>query len=247
MEEGTGGSRRGLLGARRPRGGTRGALGALIADAWRLVRAPAPGGAGDRAELLERLDAGAAGGARTTRRPVLADAARDSRRVGLAVAAALSRLRRLDRARGRGARGGPGRHLRRQPRRHGPRRRSRRGRRRCSWVAEFVGYPCAEGAFTSGGMISNLTGLLVARERALPGCRVDGFAGRQRRRLLLRRGAPLDRPRGRGRRHRLGLRAPHRPWTTGAGCASTSSTRRSPPTSRPGSSRSQSSPTAARR
>ena len=37
------------------------------------------------------------------------------------------------------------------------------------WVAEFVGYPCAEGAFTSGGMISNLTGILVARERALPG------------------------------------------------------------------------------
>ncbi len=47
------------------------------------------------------------------------------------------------------------------------------------WVAEFVGYPCAEGAFTSGGMISNLTGILVARERALPGCRVEGFAGRR--------------------------------------------------------------------
>lgn len=47
------------------------------------------------------------------------------------------------------------------------------------WVAEFVGFPCAEGAFTSGGMISNLTGLLVARERAVPGCRTDGFAGRQ--------------------------------------------------------------------
>jgi aromatic-L-amino-acid decarboxylase len=27
-------------------------------------------------------------------------------------------------------------------------------------------------------MISNLTGILVARERALPGCRTDGFAGR---------------------------------------------------------------------
>ena len=46
------------------------------------------------------------------------------------------------------------------------------------WVAEFVGYPCEEGAFTSGGMISNLTALLAARERALPGCRIDGFAGR---------------------------------------------------------------------
>ncbi len=52
-------------------------------------------------------------------------------------------------------------------------------RQAVQWVAEFVGFPCAEGAFTSGGMTSNLTGLLVARERALPGCRVDGFAGRQ--------------------------------------------------------------------
>ncbi len=47
------------------------------------------------------------------------------------------------------------------------------------WVAEFVGYDCAEGAFTSGGMISNLTGLLTARERALPGCRERGFEGRR--------------------------------------------------------------------
>ena len=52
-------------------------------------------------------------------------------------------------------------------------------RQAVEWVAEFVDYPCAEGAFTSGGMVSNLTGLLVARERALPGCRTDGFAGRQ--------------------------------------------------------------------
>jgi aromatic-L-amino-acid decarboxylase len=51
-------------------------------------------------------------------------------------------------------------------------------RQAVEWVADFVGFPCAEGAFTSGGMISNLTGLLVARERALPGCRADGFAGR---------------------------------------------------------------------
>jgi aromatic-L-amino-acid/L-tryptophan decarboxylase len=47
------------------------------------------------------------------------------------------------------------------------------------WVSEFVGYPCAEGAFTSGGMISNLTAMLVARERALPGCRTRGFEGRR--------------------------------------------------------------------
>src|SRR6266513_1884152 len=39
------------------------------------------------------------------------------------------------------------------------------------WVAEFVGYPSAGGAFTSGGTISNLTAIAVARERALPGSR----------------------------------------------------------------------------
>ncbi len=47
------------------------------------------------------------------------------------------------------------------------------------WVARFVGFPFAEGAFTSGGMTSNLTALLAARERALPGCRVDGIGDRR--------------------------------------------------------------------
>jgi aromatic-L-amino-acid decarboxylase len=47
------------------------------------------------------------------------------------------------------------------------------------WAAEFVGFPLAEGAFTSGGMISNLTALLVARERAVPGARANGVDGRR--------------------------------------------------------------------
>jgi aromatic-L-amino-acid decarboxylase len=46
------------------------------------------------------------------------------------------------------------------------------------WVAEFVGYPVADGAFTSGGMTSNLTALTAAREHALPGARHTGVAGR---------------------------------------------------------------------
>jgi len=46
------------------------------------------------------------------------------------------------------------------------------------WVAEFVGYPIADGAFTSGGMLSNLTALTAAREHALPGARHTGVAGR---------------------------------------------------------------------
>jgi aromatic-L-amino-acid decarboxylase len=47
------------------------------------------------------------------------------------------------------------------------------------WVSDFVGFPYAEGAFTSGGMTSNLTALLAARERALPGCRVEGIGARR--------------------------------------------------------------------
>jgi aromatic-L-amino-acid/L-tryptophan decarboxylase len=45
------------------------------------------------------------------------------------------------------------------------------------WVAEFVGYPAAGGAFTSGGTISNLTAIAAARERAVPGSRHRGLAG----------------------------------------------------------------------
>jgi aromatic-L-amino-acid/L-tryptophan decarboxylase len=47
------------------------------------------------------------------------------------------------------------------------------------WVSDFVGFPYAEGAFTSGGMTSNLTALLAARERALPGSRIDGLGARR--------------------------------------------------------------------
>jgi len=44
-----------------------------------------------------------------------------------------------------------------------------------SWVGELVGYPAGSGAFTSGGMVSNLTALAAARERALPGTRAAGL------------------------------------------------------------------------
>jgi aromatic-L-amino-acid/L-tryptophan decarboxylase len=43
------------------------------------------------------------------------------------------------------------------------------------WVSEFIRYPAAAGAFTSGGTISNVTALAAARERALPGSRRTGL------------------------------------------------------------------------
>ncbi len=45
------------------------------------------------------------------------------------------------------------------------------------WVGEFIGYPAAAGYCTSGGMVSNLTALNAARERALPGARAQGMGG----------------------------------------------------------------------
>ena len=154
------------------------ALTALIADAWDSFERPRPEEPAIDAEVLRAARRAAAGGAE---RP--GDGARrrraDPRRVELTVAPALSRLHRLDRARGRGAGRGARGDLRRQPRGHRPRGRPGRGPGgRAGWPSSSA-IDCAEGAFTSGGMISNLTGLLVARERALPGCRVDGFAGRQ--------------------------------------------------------------------
>lgn len=47
------------------------------------------------------------------------------------------------------------------------------------WLSEFVGYPVTEGHFTSGGQISNLTGLLAARARALPDAREKGVGSRR--------------------------------------------------------------------
>ncbi len=44
-------------------------------------------------------------------------------------------------------------------------------------MAEFVGFPGAGGAFTSGGTISNVSAIAAARERALPGSRLAGLAG----------------------------------------------------------------------
>jgi aromatic-L-amino-acid/L-tryptophan decarboxylase len=46
------------------------------------------------------------------------------------------------------------------------------------WVGEFVGFPAEDGAFTSGGTISNVTALAAARERALPGSRGRGLGER---------------------------------------------------------------------
>jgi aromatic-L-amino-acid decarboxylase len=47
------------------------------------------------------------------------------------------------------------------------------------WVGEFIGFPAAGGAFTSGGTISNVTALAAARERAIPGSRHTGLVGRR--------------------------------------------------------------------
>jgi len=48
------------------------------------------------------------------------------------------------------------------------------------WTGQFVGFsPNADGVMAAGGTISNLTALTAARERAIPGARHDGVAGRR--------------------------------------------------------------------
>lgn len=45
------------------------------------------------------------------------------------------------------------------------------------WVGEFIGYSSARGLFTSGGTVSNITALAVARQRAQPESREFGITG----------------------------------------------------------------------
>jgi len=42
------------------------------------------------------------------------------------------------------------------------------------WLSDFIGFPNAQGLFTSGGTVSNITGLAAARQRALPQVRSRG-------------------------------------------------------------------------
>ncbi|MGL5824968.1 MAG: pyridoxal phosphate-dependent decarboxylase family protein, partial [Nocardioides sp.] len=47
------------------------------------------------------------------------------------------------------------------------------------WVAQYVGFPASGGTFASGGMVSNLTALTVARSARFPDSRSEGI-GRRR-------------------------------------------------------------------
>jgi aromatic-L-amino-acid decarboxylase len=47
------------------------------------------------------------------------------------------------------------------------------------WLCEFLGFGAGGGVTTSGGTIANLTALTAARERAAPGVRETGMAGRR--------------------------------------------------------------------
>ena len=102
------------------------------------------------------------------------------------------------------------------------------------WVSDFVGFPFAEGAFTSGGMTSNLTALLAARERALPGAapKASGTA-RPRSTAPRSRTTPSSAPsRSAGSGATPSVRSPS---TTGTGCGPKPWRRRCPWTSPPAS------------
>jgi aromatic-L-amino-acid decarboxylase len=47
------------------------------------------------------------------------------------------------------------------------------------WLADFLNYPAADGHFTSGGTVSNVTALAAARQRALPDVRTRGIGDRR--------------------------------------------------------------------
>ena len=42
------------------------------------------------------------------------------------------------------------------------------------WLGDFIGFPNSRGLFTSGGTVSNITGLAVARQKAVPDSRENG-------------------------------------------------------------------------
>jgi aromatic-L-amino-acid decarboxylase len=50
-------------------------------------------------------------------------------------------------------------------------------RQAIGWLAGFIGYPAADGHFTSGGTVSNLSALAAARHRLLPEARTAGVGG----------------------------------------------------------------------
>jgi aromatic-L-amino-acid decarboxylase len=52
-------------------------------------------------------------------------------------------------------------------------------RQAIGWLASFLGYPAADGHFTSGGTVSNVTALAAARQRVLPRARIDGLGATQ--------------------------------------------------------------------
>ena len=83
------------------------------------------------------------------------------------------------------------------------------------WVGEFVGFPAAIGAFTSGGTISNVTALAAAREQARAGARDRRPVGRRARRSTA---PPRCTTRSRGRSSCWGSAR-----TTSATCRSTAS------------------------